>query len=173
MDSGTKKFVDSWGMMGPVWGINASVARVHALLIASSEPISLEDIAERLGISKGNASMSLKELKNWGVVTLIKEPGDRQDYYVTDPDIWKIFIAIAKERKRREFDPVLKLVRESLPLIEKDGALVAKRFKDMDELLTTLDTLGEKFLESETVAKSILAFVSSFTKVAKTLRGKK
>ncbi|HEX9399435.1 MAG TPA: MarR family transcriptional regulator, partial [Anaeromyxobacter sp.] len=100
-----KSFVEAWGAMGSLWGINRSVARVHALLMASEEPISLEEIAERLQISKGNASMSLRELRTFGVVRQVEAPGDRRDFYVTEPDVWTMFFRILRERKRREFDP--------------------------------------------------------------------
>jgi len=85
------KFIDSWGEMGSLWGLNSSMARVHALLIVSEEPRSLDDIADRLKISRGNASMCLKELRAWGVIRRVKIAGDRRDFYVTVPDIWKMF----------------------------------------------------------------------------------
>jgi DNA-binding transcriptional regulator GbsR (MarR family) len=91
--------------MGSVWGVNTSTARVHALLMASDESLSLDDIASRLQISRGNASMCLKDLRNWGVVRLAKVPGDRRDYYVSEPDVWKMSFAIARERKRRPYAP--------------------------------------------------------------------
>jgi len=166
------KFIETWGMMGSVWGISVSVARVHALLIASDEPISLDDIAGRLRISRGNASMSLKELKNWGIVRLVKVPGDRSDYYVTEPDMWKVFIVIAKERKRREFDPVLELVKETLPGLGKGSpGAVTRRLTELDRLLSTLDLVGETSLADEARARAILSLVSNFTRMRK--RGKK
>ena len=106
-----QRFVEAWGAMGSLWGINRSVARVHALLMASDGPISLDEIAERLQISKGNASMSLRELRTFGVVRQVEVPGDRRDFYVTEPDVWTMFFRILKERKRREFDPAIDAIR--------------------------------------------------------------
>ncbi len=168
MDEALSKFIESWGLMGSIWGINPSVARVHALLIASDEPVSLDVIANSLKISRGNASMSLRDLRNWGIVKLVKEPGDRQDYYVTVPDIWKIFIAITKERKRREFDPTLEVVRETLSNLHKGSPrAVKKRLEDMEKLLATFDMIGNKFLVDENKAKYVLSFLSKFSGVKK------
>ena len=162
-------FIESWGRMGSVWGINNSVARVHALLLVTENPLSLDDIANSLKISRGNASMSLRELKNWGIIKLLKEPGDRQDYYVTESDIWKIFIAISKGRKRREFDPVHEVVRETLGHLKKDSSgAVKKRLTELNDLMATLNAIGERFLQDEDKAKYILAFLSNFV-----IKGKK
>lgn len=161
----TEKFIASWGRMGTMWGISASVARVHALLIASEEPLSLEEIATWLKISRGNASMSLRELRNWTIVRLVKKPGDRQDYYETESDIWKMFIAITKERKRREFEPMLAVVRDTLSHLQKGSNNETKaRLRQMDELLTTLNAIAERFLADEASARAIISFVSRFSK---------
>src|SRR5512146_1280447 len=109
-----QQFVEAWGSMGALWGINRSVARVHALLMATDAPLSLDDIAEQLQISKGNASMSLRELRNFGVVRQVEAPGDRRDFYVTEPDVWTMFFRILRERKRREFDPALEAIHRLL-----------------------------------------------------------
>jgi len=155
------RFVESWGIMGSVWGMNTSTARVHALLIATDEPLSLDNIAKRLSISRGNASMCLKELRNWGVIKQVKEPGDRKDYYVTEPDIWKMFFAIARERKKREFDPAVEAIREVLPYSDKRSKSSAgARLQQMEEFLTTLDRIAERFLENEEAARSVLSFLS-------------
>ena len=155
------RFIESWGMMGSIWGINASMARVHALLIATEEAISLDDIATRLKISRGNASMSLRELRNWNIVHLVKKPGDRQDYYVTESDIWKIFVLITKERKRREFDPVMEVVSETISGLKKDSSdSVTGRLKDMEKLLSTMNTLGERFLTDEGKIRYVFSVLS-------------
>jgi DNA-binding transcriptional regulator GbsR (MarR family) len=159
--SAAERFINAWGEMGSLWGLNSSMARVHALLIMEQEPKSLDQIAKRLKISRGNASMSLKELRNWGVVRRVKVAGDRRDYYVTEPDIWKMFFAIARERKRREFDPVIAAVRDALGTA-KGGSdnKVMERLSQMDQLLTTMDQITDKFLENEAQARSLLAFLA-------------
>ncbi|MBI5886282.1 MAG: MarR family transcriptional regulator [Deltaproteobacteria bacterium] len=155
-----ERFIDSWGTMGALWGINASVARVHALLLLTDGPLSLDEIARHLAISRGNASMSLKELKTWGIIRLVKAPGDRQDYYVTEPDAWRIFFLIARGRKRREFDPLLGVVNETLTAMPKGAGAVPGRIRQLQDLLQTLDWLGEAALANEDRCRTALAMMS-------------
>src|SRR5512133_3443583 len=154
-----QRFVEAWGAMGSLWGINRSVARVHALLMASEEPISLDEIAERLQISKGNASMSLRELRTFGVVRQVEAPGDRRDFYVTEPDVWTMFFRILRERKRREFDPALEAIRG---LVERAGAAceVKERLEQMADLLATADGVMARFLRDPQSSRAALAFMA-------------
>lgn len=161
------RFIDSWGSMGQLWGINISVARVHALLLLSDSPVSLDEIAKTLGISRGNASMSLKELKNWGIIRLVKEPGDRQDYYVTEPDVWKIFFLIMRGRKRREFDPLLDAVNETIASMPKSSGPVNTRIRQLHDLLQTLDWVGEAALANEDRARTTMTMLSKLLGVKK------
>lgn len=160
-EKATEKFIESWGMLGSVWGINTSMARVHALLIVSEGPVSLDEAAKRLGISRGNASMCLRELRNWGVIKLVKKGGDRQDYYITEQDVWKMFFSIARERKRREFDPALEVVRDTISTLRSgaDGE-VESRLKEMEKMLVTLDGIAEKTLASDELARYALNMLS-------------
>lgn len=152
-------------MMGSVWGVNSSVARVHALLIASEKPLSLDDISATLQISRGNSNMCLRELRNWGVIRLIKVPGDRHDYYVTEDDVWKMSFAIAKERKRREFDPALQVVRETLSKLKKGSSVnVEKRLMEMEKFLSTVDGISERLLANESLARNAITVLSVFSK---------
>jgi DNA-binding transcriptional regulator GbsR (MarR family) len=154
-----QRFVEAWGAMGSLWGINRSVARVHALLMASESPLSLDELADQLQISKGNASMSLRELRTFGVVRQVEVPGDRRDFYVTEPDVWTMFFRILRERKRREFDPALDAIHG---LVEAPGAsgAVRGRLEQMAELLTTMDGVASKFLQDPESSRSALAFVA-------------
>jgi DNA-binding transcriptional regulator GbsR (MarR family) len=154
-----QRFVEAWGAMGSLWGINRSVARVHALLMASEAPLSLEEIADRLRISKGNASMSLRELRTFGVVRAVEVPGDRRDFYVTEPDVWTMFFRILRERKRREFDPALEAIHG---LVEAPGAggAVRDRLEQMADLLRTMDGVASRFLKDPDSSRSALAFVA-------------
>jgi DNA-binding transcriptional regulator GbsR (MarR family) len=153
------QFVEAWGAMGALWGINRSVARVHALLMATEAPLSLDEIAEQLQISKGNASMSLRELRTFGVVRQVEAPGDRRDFYVTEPDVWTMFFRILRERKRREFDPALEAIHR---LLEQPGARgeVLGRLQQMAELLTTVEGVVNRFLKDPASSKAALAFVA-------------
>src|SRR5512138_1890333 len=157
-----RRFVEAWGAMGALWGINRSVARVHALLMASEEPLSLEQIAAQLKMSKGNASMSLRELRTFGVVRQVEVPGDRRDFYVTEPDVWTMFFRILRERKRREFDPALEAVHR---LVDQPGArgAVLGRLQQMAELLTTVEGVVNRFLKDPASSKAALAFVAGLS----------
>jgi DNA-binding transcriptional regulator GbsR (MarR family) len=154
-----ERFVEAWGAMGALWGVNRSVARVHALLMASEGPVSLDEIAERLEISKGNASMSLRELRGWGVVRPVPAPGDRRDFYVTEPDVWTMFFRIMQERKRREFDPALQTVQGLLAEAAASGEVRA-RLEQMSELLTTIEGLMGRFLKDPASSRAALSLVA-------------
>jgi HTH-type transcriptional regulator, glycine betaine synthesis regulator len=154
-----ERFIDAWGAMGSLWGINRSVARVHALLMASEEPISLDEIAERLQMSKGNASMSLRDLRNFGVVRPVQLPGDRRDFYVTEPDVWTMFFRILQERKRREFDPALHAIRGALDEPGANGA-VRDRLEQMADLLATVEGVVGRFLKDPQSSRAALAFLT-------------
>jgi DNA-binding transcriptional regulator GbsR (MarR family) len=164
------QFVEAWGAMGALWGINRSVARVHALLMATEGAISLDEIAERLQISKGNASMSLRELRTFGVVRQVEVPGDRRDFYVTEPDVWTMFFRIIKERKRREFDPALEAIHG---LLAQPGARgeVLGRLKQMADRHTTVETVADRFLKDPQTSRAALALVSGLPFEGKKKRG--
>ncbi len=156
-----QQLVDSWGAMGVLWGINRSMARVHALLIASDEPLSLDEIAEQLAISRGNASMCLKELRNWRVIQRVHKPGDRRDYYLPEQDVFRMFFRIATERKKREFDPALAAVRDALSGANSDMSdEVRGRLTDMESLLSSINELGRRFLSDEDGARMLLKFLT-------------
>lgn len=154
-----RQFVEAWGAMGALWGVNRSVARVHALLMATEGPLSLDEIAERLTISKGNASMSLRELRTFGVVRQVEVPGDRRDFYVTEPDVWTMFFRILKERKRREFDPALEAIHRLLAQPGAKGQVLG-RLRQMSELLTTVEGVVNRFLRDPASSRAALAFVA-------------
>jgi DNA-binding transcriptional regulator GbsR (MarR family) len=153
------QFIEAWGAMGALWGINRSVARVHALLMATDTALSLDEIAERLQISKGNASMALRDLRGLGVVRQVDVPGDRRDFYVTEPDVWTMFFRILKERKRREFDPALEAVRGLLARPPSSG-VVAGRLRQMSELLATAERVADRLLADPESSRAALTFVA-------------
>ena len=158
------RFVESWGSMGILWGINRSIARIHAFILLSEDPVDLDTVAGYLNISRGNASMCLKELRNWGVIQRIHISGDRRDFYVVEPDIWKMFFRIAVERKKREFDPALYALRHLISEADTEQSeTVHQRLTQMEETLTNLDRIMNKFLEDENKSKILLNFFKSFT----------
>lgn len=109
-----REFVDLWGQMANHWGINRTMSQIHALLMVSHQPLSAEAIMEELQISRGNVSMNLRDLINWGIVRRTSMPGDRRDFFTTETDVWSMFQIILRERKKRELDPLLTRLDECL-----------------------------------------------------------
>jgi len=154
------RFLDSWGSMGTMWGINRSVARVHGLLIITDRPWTIDEISERLGISRSNVSTSLKELRSWNVVRKTVQHNDRKEYFECEPDVWKMLFNIMKERKRREFDPLLENVASTVKAAEEDpGGIALERLLQMKKMLSTFDKLGTGALTSGEKARTVLSFL--------------
>jgi DNA-binding transcriptional regulator GbsR (MarR family) len=107
-----EKYILHWGEMGTRWGVNRSVAQIHSLLYLAARPLTAEEIAETLGIARSNVSTSLKELQSWGLVRLLHVKGDRRDHFEALSDLWETFFAIVENRKRRELDPTLSVLRD-------------------------------------------------------------
>src|SRR5882762_10568664 len=105
------QFVELWGAMSSLWGISPTMARIHGLLYISGAALSMDDIMERLTISRGNVSMNLSKLVEWGLVRRVHKRGDRKDYYESLRDVWEMFTLVANQRKRREIDPILNTLR--------------------------------------------------------------
>src|SRR5438045_8552282 len=103
-----QKFILHWGEMGTRWGINRTVAQVHALLFLSEKPLPADEIAKTLGVARSNISTSLHELQNWGIVRVVHVIGDRRDHFESMKDVFAMFRIIARERKRREIEPTLR-----------------------------------------------------------------
>jgi DNA-binding transcriptional regulator GbsR (MarR family) len=106
------QFIQAWGTLGSKWGINRTMAQLHALLMVSPDPLCTEEMMEELHLSRGNVNMNIRELIGWGLVDKMYKPGDRKEYFRAEKDIWKITKQVAKERKKRELEPVLKVLQE-------------------------------------------------------------
>lgn len=134
MDPVVEKLVLHWGEMGARWGISRMVAQIHALLYFSPKPLSADEIVEALGVARSHVSNSLKDLQSWGVVKVVRLPGDRREHFESISDVWQLFEILLDERKRREMDPTLKMLRETQALV-KEGAKVdvhtRERLKEM------------------------------------------
>ncbi len=142
-----------WGKMGSAWGISRTMAEVHALLLISGQPLCTDDVMERLEISRGNASMSLRALLDWGVVARVHRRGDRKEYYAAEQDVWAMFRAILRERMKREVEPAVAALFEIRDLTpgrrgESDGSIEAhnKRLDDLLHAMITLEKLAAKFI---------------------------
>lgn len=142
-----KKFILHWGEMGTRWGINRTVAQVHALLYLSPHPLSAEDIAETLAVARSNVSTSLRELQGWGIVRLVHVLGDRRAHYESLRDVWQMFQTILDERKRREVDPTLALLRECLAEAGAEGAADAPTRQRLESMLQFFDTMSATYHE--------------------------
>ncbi len=115
-----QKFILHWGEMGSRWGVNRTIAQIHALLYLAEQPLTAEEIAETLGVARSNVSTSLRELQTWGLVRVVHQLGDRRDHFDSSHDVWEIFLVILEERKRRELDPTLTTLRECVLEGESD-----------------------------------------------------
>ena len=148
-----RKFVQACGALGSQWGINKTMAQIHALMMVSGEELSTEDIMEELAISRGNVNMNIRELIDWGLVSKVFKHGERRDYFVGEKDVWKIAKQVAKIRKTRELDPILKLLEEikqidNLPKTEEMKHF-QKMVKDVHRLALNVDRLIEGIFKAE------------------------
>lgn len=129
------RFVLHWGEMGARWGINRTVAQIHALLFLSAKPLNAEQIAATLGVARSNVSTSLRELQGWKIVRVTHMLGDRRDHFESLKDVWEMFRIIVDERKRREADPTLEMLRQAAAEAKKPGAADAYTRERLADLL--------------------------------------
>jgi DNA-binding transcriptional regulator GbsR (MarR family) len=150
-----QKFILHWGEMGTRWGINRTVAQVHALLFLSPKPLPADEIAQTLAVARSNVSTSLRELQGWRIVRVVHVLGDRRDHFESVKDVWEIFRIVAEERKRREIDPTLRVIRECVDELKTEGkseAYTRERLESMLEFLTAMTGLFEEILRMPTGA---------------------
>ncbi len=138
------RFIEVWGDISALWGVNKSVGRVHALLYLSGEPLDIDTVAERLQISHGNASTSIRDLLSWGTIRKIHKPGDRKTFYEAEQDPWTWFHVTIRERRRREVVPVMERLHEAAGFAE--GAGKGARGAEKKQLMETHGKI-EKFAE--------------------------
>lgn len=136
----TEKFILHWGEMGARWGVNRTVSQIHALLFLAPQPLTADDICSTLGVARSNVSTSLKELQNWGLVRVVHVLGDRRDHFDTSKDVWELFRVIVEERKKREFDPTLTMLRDCVQQQGEPGA-DAETLRRMQDVLEFMETL--------------------------------
>ena len=142
-----EKYILHWGEMGTRWGVNRTVAQIHALLYLSPEPLRADEITELLGVARSNVSTSLKELQAWNLVRVVHRLGDRRDHFEAEQDTWVLLMRIVDERKRREIDPTLTLLRQCVLELEEDEATapaVARRIEAMLSFVSTLNDWYEQ-----------------------------
>lgn len=138
-----EKYILHWGEMGTRWGVNRTVAQIHALLFLASNPLNAEEITETLGVARSNVSTSIKELQSWNLVKSVHLLGDRRDHFETMKDPWELFYTIMEGRKQRELDPTMSVLRECVLDSDQDNETpeeVKERIKDVLKFMETLDT---------------------------------
>ena len=146
------RFVLHWGEMGTRWGVNRTVAQIHALLFISGRPMHAEELVETLGVARSNVSNSLRELQGWNLVRLVHVDGDRRDHFETSVEVWELLRTIVRERQRREIAPTIQVLRELLadPALAKDPAAARVRMRETLELLDTLTAWSDEMLKLDT-----------------------
>ncbi len=136
-----QQFISSWGAFGSHWGINRTMAQIHALLLINPDPITQDDIMEELTISRGNTNMNIRELINWGLVERVIISGERKEFFLAEKDIWKVVSQIVKERKKRELEPMLQLLDK---LEEVEGDKRDKNVKSFVDTISGIKKLGKQ-----------------------------
>jgi DNA-binding transcriptional regulator GbsR (MarR family) len=150
-------FIRRWGEMGQTWGINRTMAEIHALLYICGTSLCTDDVMERLNISRGNASMSLRALCDWGIIHRLHKRGERREYFESLSDVWEMFSIIAAERKRREMDPVLETIKQCQQMLGEDSLgkdaaqqqavqLTSQRLAGMEEFMEVTNRIFAQFV---------------------------
>ena len=165
-----QKFILHWGEMGTRWGINRTVAQIHALLYISRKPLNADDLVETLSVARSNVSTSLKELQGWGIVKLVHIMGDKRDHFESMKDPWEMFRVVLDERKRREIDPTLVLLRECIAEAEKDKETDKYTEERLRELLNFFETTTSWYLQVRRwPTQAVIRFVKLGDRVLKVL----
>jgi len=151
-------FIRRWGEMGATWGINRTMAEIHALLFITGLPLCTDDVMERLHISRGNASMSLRALCDWGIIRRLHRRGERREYFESLTDVWEMFSIIAAERKRREMDPVLETIKQCQQMLDEshmgkaskleEVILTRQRLAGMEEFMVVTNKIFQAFVSN-------------------------
>jgi DNA-binding transcriptional regulator GbsR (MarR family) len=148
LTAGQQKFILHWGELGTRWGLSRTVAQIHALLYLSQEALPADEIATLLSVARSNVSTSLRELQGWGVVRVVHVMGDRRDHFDAIHDVWEMFSIIVDERKKREIDPTLAILRECSNEIDRntpEDREARKRIKDLLHFFEEMSALYEEF----------------------------
>jgi DNA-binding transcriptional regulator GbsR (MarR family) len=166
----TQKFILHWGKMGTRWGINRTVAQIHALLYVSPKPLHAEEIAATLGVARSNVSTSLRELQGWGIVRVVHVLGDRRDHFETLADVWEMFQIVLDERKKREIAPTLELLKACVAEAEKAGPSEGHTKERLNKLLEFFGTMSSWYEQIRRMPTgAVVKFVKLGDKVCKML----
>ena len=170
LSSDAKQFILHWGEMGSRWGINRSMAQIHALLYLSDRPLNAEEIAQTLSLARSNVSGSLRELQAWGVIRIVHQLGDRRDYFQAISDAWDLLMIILEQKKRREIDPTMEMLRTCIREGGGKGArdqITRKRMSELLELLETVTTWYEQMISLPRETQKTVLHMGSKLKLIK------
>lgn len=142
-----QQFIQSWGVLGSQWGINRTMAQVHSLLLVAPKPLSTDDIMDELSISRGNANMNIRDLLEWNLVEKVIIPGDRKEYFSAEKDIWKVATRIMYQRKKRELDPMVKVLNQLSDIEGDKRNPEVKAFSETVENLKKFAGQAEKTMD--------------------------
>ena len=150
LDKAKEKFYQTWGTMGSSWGINRTMAQIHAYLLVNENAVAAEEIMEALKLSRGNVNMNVRTLITWGLVSRELRAGDRKEYFNAEKDIWTISRLIARERRKKELEPALKVLEElrNIKDTDKESKLFKSRIGEIHSIASTVDTVLQKFISS-------------------------
>ena len=165
-----QKFVLHWGEMGTRWGINRTVAQIHALLYISPKPLNAEEIAETLGVARSNVSNSLRELQSWRIVKLVHVLGDKRDHFESMKNVWEMFRIVLDERKRREIDPTISILEECIAEAGKEKNTDTNTEERLRELHRFFQTTSNWYMQvAKLPASALVKFLSAGDKVLKSI----
>ncbi|WP_321843663.1 GbsR/MarR family transcriptional regulator [Paraburkholderia bannensis] len=167
-----EKFILHWGEMGSRWGVNRTVAQIHALLYLLGRPVAADEIAEALGVARSNVSNSLKELQSWRLAKVVHVMGDRRDHFETSTDIWELFKLIVEGRRQREIDPTLAMLRDTLdgPEIANESRETEQRIRNTLQFLETMTTWSDEMLRMK--PDTLMKTLGIGAKISKVVRRK-
>ncbi|TNE81314.1 MAG: transcriptional regulator [Bacteroidetes bacterium] len=151
LQEGQQKFIETWGTLGSNWGINRTMAQIHALLLISPEAKTADEIMEALHISRGNTNMNVRALMDWGLVFKTLKTGERKEYFYAEKDMWKVAMQVIKERRRRELEPLLGTM-SSLKAVQDEsaeGKQFASTVQDLDQVIAKADNTLELLLKAD------------------------
>lgn len=165
-----EKFILHWGEMGTRWGINRTVAQIHALLFISPNPLHAEEISETLSVARSNVSNSLKELQGWGIVKIVHTMGDRRDHFESMKDVWELFRVVLEERKKREIDPTLHVLKECVADAGKPGTADPYTRERLNDLLDFFQSWADSYDQVRKIpTESLVRFVKLGDRIRKVL----
>lgn len=141
------ELIQAWGTLGSSWGLNKTMAQIHALLMLSTKPLSTEDIMQELSISRGNANMNVRALLEWGIAERVHIPGERKEYFKSEKDVWTLARTVVRERRKRELEPILKILKK-VSDVAPDGSEEVKELKKVTKELKGFAEKTDGFLET-------------------------